>query len=273
MSIRKVLEVGENSKYGPIVEKMFEGNLELLPFYVHHLPDTPQLRLNQFVYVNEGCPWDIEAWCTQSPEKGVPGVWDGPRKLRTMKMVEDSVYPEFVLLETNWETDNTFGVVGPLVCVLNNLETFVAVNEHTKRRFAGPDGLIETKRHRHGSTDVLPQQVIDGSSKAVREYNENDLGYLLTNSACIHGQKPNGDFCLALIRGELTVVTGVDQLPVLNTPFTWIPVRDYLFLTLDTNGQNIVMRAIIAGYLPALECESMEPVLDKLPALVTKLTM
>jgi hypothetical protein len=247
------------------------GDSELLPRFVHHYPDTPGLRLNQFVYVNEEKPWEIEAWCTQSPEKGVPGVWDGPRKLRTMKLVDGGVYPEFVLLETNFEKDNTVGVVGPLVCILNGNNghsVFVEVNPHKNRR--GGD-VIEAMRQRHGSLDVKPE-ASDGLSMVITEYGPDVCGLILTNTACIHGETPNGEIRLAIVRGELTIASNIDHLPTLNSPFVWMPLVDYLYLTMDPHGHDVVNRNIHAGYIKRPLVGDVRKVLKRLPAFVAEQT-
>ncbi len=262
-------QLGDTTPYGRIVEKPFGDDTELVPEHVYHFVDTDTLRLNQFVYVNEEEPWRIEAWCTQSPAKGVPGVWNGPRKLRTMKLVDGGVYPEFALLETNIEADNTVGVIGPLVCVLNDGRQFVAVNEHKNRRGA-KNGLVEAMRQRHGSLDAKPEAV-DGQSMIIKQYKADQLGLTLTNSACIHAETADGLLVLALVRHELVVASHVDHLPNLSSPFVWKPIEDYLFLTLDS-GRSVVALAIIAGYIPMPPIVRIETALIKLPAFVAEQT-
>lgn len=257
------MNIGDTTQYGLIIEKPFGDGIELIPEFVHHLLDTADFRLNQFVYVNESDPWHVESWCTLSPEKGAPGLWNGPRKLRTMKLVDDGVYPEFVLLETNFEKDNTVGVVGPLVCVLNNGQQFVAVNENKKRRGGK---VVEAMRQRHGSLDVKPEAT-DGVSMLLKEYGSDQLGLLLTNTACIHGETPTGEIRLALVRGEITIASGVDHLPTLNAPFVWIPLERYMFL-MDDHGQALIGRAILAGYLKKPTLQKVRNVLKALPAFV-----
>lgn len=257
--------LGQSTEYGVVVEKPFGDGMELIPEHVHHLPDTPALRLNQFVYVDEKNPWKVEAWCTQSPEKGAPGVWDGPRKLRTMKLVDAGVYPEFVLLETNFEEDNTVGVVGPLVCVLNNGQQFVAVNMSKNRRGGK---VAEAMRQRHGSLDAKPE-AIDGLNMVLTEYGTNEIGLLLTNTACIHGETQSGEIRLALVRGELVVASNVEQLPALNAPFEWVPLEQYMFF-MDDHGQAVIGRAILAGYLKKPTLKKVRKVLKKLPTFVAE---
>jgi len=261
-------KIGDMTKYGMLVEKPFEEGVELIPKYVHHLPDTAALRLNQFIYMNEALPWKTESWCTQSPAKGALGVWNGPRKLRTMKMVDEGVYPEFVLLETNFEADNTVGVVGPRVCILKDGSQFVAVNRHKFRRGGT---IVEAMRQRHGSLDAKPK-VSNGSSLAPEEYGSNELGLLLTNSACIHAETPDGKLRLALVRPELVIERELDYLPTIDPPFEWIPLADYMLLEMDDHGQAVIGRAIVAGYLPTPKRESVELALAKLPAIVAERT-
>jgi len=262
------LQIGDNTRYGTIVRKPFDGATELIPEFVHHLQDDRALRLNQFVYVNASEPWAIEAWCTQSPEKGVPGVWNGPRKLRTMKLVDGGVYPEFVLLETNIAGDNTVGVVGPLVCVLNNGTQFVAYNPHKNRRGA-KGGLGEAMRQRHGSLDVKPEAT-DGVSMVLKELGPDQLGLLLTNTACIHAETSDGEIRLALVRGEMVIASGIDHLPTLNDPFVWVSLEEYMFLTMDDHGQVIVSRAILRGDLKKPTLRRVRKVINKLPAFVAE---
>lgn len=249
------LTIGTMTKYGRIIEKQFGDGFELIPEYVFHHPDLPNLKLNQFAFDN-GNPWEFEAWCTQN------GQWDGPRKLRTMKLVDGGVYPEFILLETNFEVDNTVGVVGPLVCVLNN-EQFVAVNMSKNRRGGK---VAEAMRQRHGSLDAKPK-AIDSLRMVLTEYGTDKIGLLLTNTACIHGETQSGEIRLALVRGELTVASNVEQLPALNAPFEWIPLEQYMFL-MDDHGQAVIGRAILAGYLKKPTLKKVRKVLKKLPAFV-----
>lgn len=249
-------QIGQLTKYGPIVNK----NDEYLPLYVHHLPDPEGgPRLNQFVYVNEDDPWGIEGWCTQD------GTWDGPRKMRTMKLVDDGVYPEFTLLETNFESDNTVGTVGPLVCVLNNGQQFVAVNMSKNRRGGR---VVEAMRQRHGSLDSKPstegQPIIH-----LKELGVNEIGLLLTNTACIHAETPSGEIRLALVRGEL-VIAYAENLFDLPSPFEWILLEEYMFLTMDDHGQTTIGRAILRGDLKKPPTKNVRKVLKKLPAFVAE---
>lgn len=248
-------KIGTMTKYGPIVERK---NGERMPFYVHHLPDPDGgPKLNQFVYVNEDDPWGVEGWCTQN------GEWDGPRKLRTMKLVDAGVYPEFVLLETNFEADNTVGTVGPLVCVLNDGRQYVAHNPSKKRRGGN---LAEAMRQRHGSLDAKPE--VDGEVE-MKELGVDEIGLLLTNTACIHAETSDGKIRLALVRGELKIVYA-SSLPTLPGPFTWVLLEEYMFLTMDDHGQAIIGRAILRGDLKKPISKSVRKVIKKLPAFVAE---
>jgi hypothetical protein len=152
--------------------------------------------------------------------------------------------------------------------VLNNGQQFVAVNSHKTRR----GGMImEAMRQRHGSIDAKPVAT-DGVSMLTREFGVNKIGLLLTNSACIHAESPQGELRLALVRGELTIAFGIDYLPQLNDTFTWVPLEQYMLLSMDDHGQALIGRAIVAGYLKKPLARRVRPVLKKLPAFVAEQT-
>jgi hypothetical protein len=263
---KQVYQVGDMTQYGVIVEKPFGDGVELIPEFVHHFPDTPTVKLNQFCFVKQDRPWDTEFWCTQD------GTWDGKRKMRTGMFTHDAApYDEAVLIETNWAEDNTFGIIGPLVAVLKDGSQFVAANVHQMRRFAPSEGIVEAKRHRHGSNDATPQ-AMDGLTMNTTEYDLEKIGLVLINSACIHAQKPSKEFCLARIRGELTVVSDISEKPTLNAPFTWVPLEEFMLLSMDILTQGILGRAIVAGYLKKPLARKVRKVLKQLPKWVAEQT-
>jgi len=268
----KVWKIGDETPYGQIVEKPFGDGIELIPEKVHHLPDPEGgPLLNQFCFVDESRPWDTEFWCTQSPDKGVPGFWDGRRKLRTVKLTDASPYAEVTLLETNWQSDNTFGQVRTSVAILKDGTVYVAANPNSMRRFSGSSGILEGTRNRHGSEDVTPQ-VTDGDAMVENEYDMTDMGLLLTNSACIHAVKPDGTLCLARVRAELTTYSNIVILPDLNAPFVWVELAEFMFLSMDIHTQGIVGRGLVAGYIPMPPTESVADALGALPDWVVQQT-
>lgn len=252
-------QIGQNTRYGVIVQK---GD-ELLPEFVYHYPDPEGgPALSQFLYANLEDPHNkVESWCTQN------GEWDGPRKMRTFQIVDADPYLEGVLMETNEQPDRTFGVTGAVVFqpINHRRGQFIAVNKHQMRRFAGPQGLVESKRHRHGSKDVLPEVTPTGYT--VMEYSAAYLGLNLLNSACIHAVGLDGTHRLALVRPELVVIEG-DQLPPINEPFEWMLMSDFLFLTLDSPTKTILGAAIVAGYVRKPTKSYVQKSLAKLPSFI-----
>ncbi len=124
-------------------------------------------------------------------------------------------------------------------------------------------------RQRHGSLDTKPEAT-DGPSMVLNELGPDELGLLLTNTACIHAEKPDGEIRLALVRAELTIASGVDQLPILNAPFVWISLEEYMFLTMDDHGQAVVGRAILRGDLGRPPFRRVDMVVKQLPAFVAE---
>ena len=139
--------LGDKTQWGVVVEKP-EG---VMPENIYKYPDPiGGPKINQFAVEYPGEPFRNVMYCTQG------GEWDDKNKMRTAMFTNEGPWPEAVLVETNHEEDDTFGVAGPLVCVLNNGESLIAVNRHSMRRWSGSEGLIEAPRRRHGNTDMMP---------------------------------------------------------------------------------------------------------------------
>lgn len=200
-------------------------------------------KINQFAIEFPGQPYQNVEYCTQD------GTWNGPEKMRRAEFATEGPWPEATLLETNHdESDNTFGIIGPFVCVLTNGESYVQVNPHSMRRYSGKDGLVEAPRRRHGSTDMTPGIIAPGTK--VEEYTKRDLGLTTMNTAFNHALKKNGERTVARLRAELSVVRNQEKLPQPKDGLIWMDEAEFMLLTLDGPNQAIIARAQNRRILP-----------------------